>query len=117
MFIEAGADSVNEGDGTDVQACLVHMGRTGGSLAAALAFARELDSGRRRAGFDQDALDTAARKGLALGAFEETSEDGEAIVEEFVPETTTTEAGPARRSKGPSLGQKLAAKAEGAQHT
>ena len=29
MFIEAGAESVNEGDGTDVQACLVHMGRTG----------------------------------------------------------------------------------------
>ena len=29
VFIEAGAESVNEGDGTDVQACLVHMGRTG----------------------------------------------------------------------------------------
>ena len=29
MFVQAGAESVNEGDGTDVQACLVHMGRTG----------------------------------------------------------------------------------------
>jgi hypothetical protein len=29
VFIEAGAESVNEGDGTDVQACLVHMAAPG----------------------------------------------------------------------------------------
>jgi hypothetical protein len=29
VFVQAGAEPVNEGHGADVQACLVHMGRTG----------------------------------------------------------------------------------------
>lgn len=91
--------------------------REGSSLAAALVHAREFDASRRAAGFDQEALDKAARDGLALGAFEETAEDGEAVVDEFFPETATAAAGPGGRYEGPSLGQKLAAKAQGAQHT
>ena len=38
------------------------------------------------AGFDQTALDEAARQGFANGAFEELDEDGPAVVEEFFPD-------------------------------
>ena len=37
-------------------------------------------------GFDQMALDEAARQGFAEGAFEESEEEGAAVVEEFFPE-------------------------------
>jgi hypothetical protein len=39
---------------------------------------------RQATGFDQVALDAAAREGLSLGAFEESEEDGPAVVEEFL---------------------------------
>lgn len=41
---------------------------------------------RRAAGVNQAALDEAARQGLALGEFEESDEDGVAVVEEFYPD-------------------------------
>lgn len=74
---------------------------------------------REAAGFDQAALDAAAKAGLALGAFEESAEDGAAVVEEFYPVTggeansstdadrTEAQTAPAR----PTLGKKLEAKA------
>lgn len=60
--------------------------REGMSLEEAVAQAKELDTQRKAAGFDQAALDEAARKGFANGAFEELEEDVPAVVEEFFPE-------------------------------
>jgi hypothetical protein len=57
--------------------------RVGMSLAQAVAAAKTLSDERRSAGFDQPALDAAARKGLANGAFEDSVEEGSAVVEEF----------------------------------
>ncbi len=60
--------------------------RTTVSLEEALADARNLDAQRQAAGFDQAALDAAARVGLANGAFEDSDEEAESVVEEFFPE-------------------------------
>lgn len=49
--------------------------RTGSNLAAAIQEARDIHERRVAAGFDQLALDTAAREGLACGAFEDCPED------------------------------------------
>ena len=59
--------------------------RGDGLLADAIARARLAWQERKAAGVDQAALDEAARQGLALGAFEESDEDGMAVVEEFYP--------------------------------
>ncbi|HDR9202718.1 TPA: phage capsid protein [Burkholderia vietnamiensis] len=63
--------------------------RDGSTLEEALVQARELDARRRTAGFDQAALDAAARRGFANGAFEDSPEEQAAVAEEFYPETTT----------------------------
>ncbi len=47
------------------------------------------------AGFGQAALDEAARLGFACGAFEESEEEGAAVVEEFYPEDGGDDAPPA----------------------
>lgn len=52
-------------------------------MAEALVTASELDSRRQAAGFNQVALDEAARRGFGNGAFEDSEEDVGAIVEEF----------------------------------
>lgn len=49
--------------------------RSGTDLATAIEQARELRDRRLAAGFDQAALDAAARDGFANGAFEESSEE------------------------------------------
>ncbi|WP_035547862.1 hypothetical protein [Burkholderia sp. 9120] len=59
--------------------------RGGGPLEEAIVQARELDARRKAAGFDQAALDAAARIGFSNGAFEDSIEDGSAVVEEFYP--------------------------------
>lgn len=59
--------------------------RSGGTLEAAIAEARELDVRRKAAGFDQAALDTAARAGFSNGAFEDSIEESAAVAEEFYP--------------------------------
>lgn len=64
--------------------------RSGLSIEAALQHARETDEVRQASGFDQQALDAAARQGFANGAFEDSEEEGGAIVEEFFPEPATT---------------------------
>lgn len=56
---------------------------------------------RQEAGIDQARLEQAAREGLALGAFEESDEEGLAVVEEFYPEDGAgSESGPGNE-RGP----------------
>lgn len=57
--------------------------RSGLTLAQALDAARLETQARIDSGFDQSALDAAARAGFAAGAFEESAEEGIAVVEEF----------------------------------
>ena len=59
--------------------------RSGMTLEQAIAQARELNEQRLSSGFNQSALDDAARKGFANGTFEEMEEDVPAVVEEFYP--------------------------------
>ena len=59
--------------------------RSGMTLEEAITEARRIDAARKEAGFDQNALDEAARQGFANGAFEELDEDVPAVVEEFFP--------------------------------
>ena len=72
--------------------------RTGMSLEEALVEAKQLAEQRQTAGFDQEALEVSARQGLANGAFEESDEEGSAVVEEFFTEKATTE--PATEASG-----------------
>ncbi|WP_423391478.1 phage capsid protein [Burkholderia sp. LMG 21824] len=62
--------------------------RSGSKLEQALIEAKELDTRRRAAGFDQAALDAAARLGFANGAFEDSPDEQAAVVEEFYPDPT-----------------------------
>lgn len=66
--------------------------RTGLTLEAAIQEARKRDAQRRSTGFDQDALDEAARQGFANGTLEELEEDVPAVVEEFYPPSETGDA-------------------------
>ncbi len=59
--------------------------RTGNTLNEAISQAKAEAQTRQEAGFCQASLDKAAAEGLALGAFEESVEEGEAVVEEFYP--------------------------------
>jgi hypothetical protein len=60
--------------------------RTGLTLEQAVAEAILKDEARRAGGMDQAALDEAARRGFANGAFEDLAEDVPAVVEEFFPQ-------------------------------
>jgi hypothetical protein len=60
--------------------------RTGLTLEQAIAEAIQKDVARRAIGVDQEALDEAARRGFANGAFEDLAEDVPAVVEEFFPQ-------------------------------
>ena len=90
--------------------------RSGLSTEEMLLQAKQQDEARRQAGFDQDALDQAAKQGLGNGAFEDGEEDGGAVVEEFF--STSPETDSPATSRVPAmpphatLGQKLEAKAE-----
>jgi hypothetical protein len=76
--------------------------RAGLTLEQAVGQARELDALRRGCGFDQHALDEAARQGFANGAFEDLAEDVPAVVEEFYADAAA-EAGETEVAKeGPS---------------
>ncbi|WP_434661499.1 phage capsid protein [Paraburkholderia sp. A3BS-1L] len=61
--------------------------RSGSTLEDALKQAQELDARRRAAGFDQAALDVAARAGFANGAFEDSPDERAAVADEFYPGT------------------------------
>lgn len=60
--------------------------RPGTALAQVIALARKEREQHAALGFDQAALDEAARQGLALGEFEESEEEGVAVVQEFYPD-------------------------------
>jgi hypothetical protein len=60
--------------------------KSGMTLADAIASAKAESEVRKNSGFDQVALDIAARQGFAAGAFEESEEEGVAVVEEFYPD-------------------------------
>ncbi len=60
--------------------------RSGVSVEDALTEAKRLEMDRQEAGFDQLALEAAARLGFSNGAFEESEEEGDSVVEEFYPE-------------------------------
>lgn len=86
--------------------------KEGKTLEEAIKDARQLDEQRRDAGFDQDALDKAARQGFANGAFEESVEDVPAVVEEFFPMRGQGEDDSRKRAANKSLADKLKDKAE-----
>lgn len=73
------------------------------TIEEALAEAKRIDDERQAAGFDQQALDQAARQGFSNGAFEDNEEDGSAVVEEFFPSEDTdrkTDAHPQPQATG-----------------
>ncbi|MDV7212873.1 recombination directionality factor [Azotobacter beijerinckii] len=95
--------------------------RSGLSLEEALIQAQQTDEARWAAGFDQIALDQAARQGFANGAFEDSEEDGGALVEEFFPaqdeEGPAADPLPARPAPArPSLADRLEARERQAEH-
>jgi hypothetical protein len=59
--------------------------RTGLTLTDAIATAREMSQQQAAAGIDQSALDKAAHRMLANGAFEESPEEGAEVSDEFFP--------------------------------
>jgi hypothetical protein len=88
--------------------------RGGMDMTEALRNANELDEQRQATGFDQNALDEAARRSFSNGAFEDSEEDAGAIVEEFFPVESGSvqlDSKPTPASAGkPSLADKLEAR-------
>ena len=62
------------------------------TMGDALTSAKLQSAERTVLGFDQAALDEAARQGFAEGSFEESEEEGAAVVEEFYPDSLEVEA-------------------------
>ncbi|TBV00014.1 hypothetical protein DNJ95_02295 [Stutzerimonas kirkiae] len=91
--------------------------RSGMAVEEALHAARQLDESRQAAGFDQAALDAAARQGFGNGTFEEDSEDGGNVVEEFFPEAITPPGQPEASAARPSLAEKLESQARRNTHS
>ncbi|WP_175911627.1 phage capsid protein [Burkholderia sp. BCC1640] len=87
--------------------------RAESKLEQALIEAKELDTRRREAGFDQAALDAAARLGFANGAFEDSPDERAAVAEEFYPQDAPqSDAGDSGSPDTPAtLRQKLERKA------
>lgn len=88
--------------------------RSGMDITEALRLASELDEQRQAAGFDQNALDEAAKRGFGNGAFEDSEEDVSAIVEEFyhVEESPPAISQTARVPMKARLTEKLEAQAQ-----
>ena len=85
--------------------------RNGMDMTEALQAANELGEQRQAAGFEQAALDEAARRGFSNGAFEDSDEDVHAIVEEFFSnESGSVQPSSTPHPSGkPSLAEKLEA--------
>ena len=87
--------------------------RSNVSVEDALTEAKRLEADRQEAGFDQVALETAARLGFSNGAFEESDDEGDSVIEEFYTGGDGgqgSEAGstlPIEKSAVPSLVDKL----------
>jgi hypothetical protein len=93
--------------------------RLGRSLEETITNAREVNEQRKASGFDQAALDDAARAGFANSNFEESEEEGPAVVDEFYSEPQNddgaSDSPPAPTATGtkPTLKDKLERKAAG----
>ena len=61
--------------------------REGMTLEDALAQAKATDQHRRETGFDQEALDAAAKQGFGNGIFEESESEISEVIEGFYPES------------------------------
>ena len=87
--------------------------RDGMKLNDAIAEAKALHEDRLTSGFDQAALEVAAREGFQNGAFEETEDEIPDVLEEFFPDKGAEGATSGEdKSKGkPSLKDKLDSKA------
>lgn len=86
--------------------------RSGVGFCEAISTAKAYHQHCLAAGFDQQALDQAAREGLLNGAFEDSVEDSEAVVDEFYPQPPAP-AGDSGKAPGKkSLAEKLRKKAE-----
>lgn len=93
--------------------------RSGMSIEEALVETRHIEVERQASGFDQLGLDEAARRGFANGAFEESEEEIEGVVEEFYQPADTgeqaeagdTAPGQDHHPSKPSLLEKLTRKA------
>ncbi|WP_323011284.1 hypothetical protein [Castellaniella sp.] len=64
------------------------------ALPEAIQAARQADAARQAQGFDQAALDEAARLGFGNGSFEDTEDDLSTVAEEFFPEQSGAEPAP-----------------------
>jgi len=85
-------------------------------LEEAISEARQNDERRKAVGFDQAALDAAAKAGFGNGAFEDNEEEIPEIVEEFYSESGSVGEGEAAQPTAtvqgkPSLKDKLDKKA------
>lgn len=67
--------------------------RSSMTIEESLEEARRVAQERQAAGFDQQSLDEAARHGFANGAFEDSEDEGVAVVEEFFQEDAEASAG------------------------
>lgn len=63
------------------------------TLEDAIDQARHTDARRKSVGYDQEALDAAARLGFGNAAFETTEDEVPEILEEFFPEDGSVNAG------------------------
>ena len=72
------------------------------TLEDAVAEARVQHESRKSVGYDQDALEQAAREGFQNGSFEETEDDIPDVLEEFFPESGT---GDSTTTKGKDKGK------------
>ena len=88
--------------------------RTGMSLEEALVESKRFEEQRQAAGFDQEALEVSARQGLANGAFEESEEEGQSVVEEFFEPNGGEVVSSSHVSPHPTLQAKLDAKVSAA---
>ncbi len=90
--------------------------RKGMSLETTLLEARRIEDERQAVGYDQNALDTAAKLGFENGRFADNEEDFESITEEFYPELNTQTPTNLTKSVNPTLSQKLAKQAQQLNH-
>tara|TARA_R110000868_G_scaffold96949_2_gene266642 strand:- start:3574 stop:4488 length:915 start_codon:yes stop_codon:yes gene_type:complete len=91
--------------------------RQGTTLEEALRQAQELDQARYDAGFDQRALDAAARQGFANGAFEDTEDESRQMLDEFYPDNKPERASNTTPETPPSLQARLQTRVEGVDST
>lgn len=87
--------------------------REGWTLEETLAVAHRLEEERYQTGFDQKALDRAAKAGVANGAFEDSAEESADMVEEFYPDAPEHPPGGRSAANAPvTLADKLQAKSQ-----